>query len=169
MAEKYPINLQKDEEVIALIRRHPIRVILDIVVAVIVALLLLALFGWAASRVPFLSWLWTGLIIIVVLGVVTAVVLDLYRYRNDLWMITNQRIVDSTRHSPFHHTLSTADLVNVQDINIHRQGLLPTLFKFGDVSCQTASQSNLFIFMGVGNPEQVLGLVDAQRDLARQR
>ncbi len=169
MSKNYPVNLQKDEQVIKLLRRHPIRIILDTTVSILAALLLLALIGWLASNISFLSWLWTILIVLVVLGAVASVFLDFYRYRNDVWLITNQRIVDSARRSPFHHTLSTADLVNVQDININRQGVLATLFKFGDVSCQTASQSHLFIFRGVANPERVLELVDAQRDQARQR
>jgi membrane protein YdbS with pleckstrin-like domain len=169
MAEKYPITLQKDEVVVKVLRRHPVRVIMEVAVMIIGLLLLIALFTWLGGLFSFLSGIamilsgLAGLIVLVIVG------LEIYRYRNDIWVITNQRIVDSTKNSPFNHTLSTADLVNVQDINIHRRGVLATLFKFGDVTCQTASQSNLFIFKGVGNPEQVLALVDAHRDLARQR
>ena len=167
MAQQYPVNLQKDEVVIKLLRRHPVRVILEILVTAIIALILLAVLGWLYSTVSFFSTLWIILIALVILGAVITVFMDFYRYRHDLWMITNQRIVDSTRRSPFHHTLSTADLINVQDININRRGVLATLFKFGDVSCQTASQSKLFVFRGVASPEKVLELVDAQRDQAR--
>ena len=114
MAQQYPVNLQKDEVVIKLLRRHPVRVILEILVTAIIALILLAVLGWLYSTVSFFSTLWIILIALVILGAVITVFMDFYRYRHDLWMITNQRIVDSTRRSPFHHTLSTADLINVR-------------------------------------------------------
>lgn len=168
MTEKYPVNLQKDEKVVKLIRRHPVRMILDIVLTVIVMLLVAAALVWLNSILSF-GWIWGSMGTIVVLGGLAFIGIEFYRYRNDVWLLTNQRIVDSTRNSPFNQSVSSADLVNVQDMNFHRRGVLATLFKFGDVTCQTASQTQLFVFRGVPHPEQLLELVDAQRDAARNR
>jgi hypothetical protein len=92
-----------------------------------------------------------------------------YRYRNDLWVITDQRIIDSTRTSPFSLKLSTADLVNVQDMTIERRGIFPTIFDFGDVVCQTAADLQEFRLVGIHHPREIQAMVDRERDRERQR
>ena len=39
-----------------------------------------------------------------------------YRYQNDIWAVTNQRLVDSIKRNWFHHQMASADLVDVEDI-----------------------------------------------------
>jgi membrane protein YdbS with pleckstrin-like domain len=172
MAEKYPVTLQKDEKVIKLLRRHPARLVLDIVLTVIIEIIVLFALVWlqgVTASWEWLSWLWNILIIITLAGGLIFIGVEFYRYRNDVWLLTNQRIIDSTRNSPFNQTVSSADLVNVQDMNFHKRGVLATMFNFGDVTCQTASQTQHFTFRGVPHPEDVLHLVDTHRDLARHR
>lgn len=91
-----------------------------------------------------------------------------YRYQNDVWVVTNQRIIDSIRRHWFHHRMSSADLVDVEDINVVREGVLATLFDFGDVRCQTAGEVPNFILSGIPGPAKVLGTIDAARDAARR-
>lgn len=91
-----------------------------------------------------------------------------YRWVNDIWVITNQRIVDSTKTNWFNHRMASADLVDVEDIAVHRSGLLQTAFKFGDVRCQTAGELPNFVLSGIPRPAQVLAVVDATRDAARR-
>jgi hypothetical protein len=91
-----------------------------------------------------------------------------YRYQNDVWVVTNQRIIDSIRRHWFHHRMSSADLVDVEDINVVREGVLATLFDFGDVRCQTAGEVPNFILSGIPEPAKVLGTIDAARDAARR-
>ncbi len=169
VAEKYPVNLQKDEKVVRLLRRHPARLILDILLTVIIEILVLVVLFWLRDTVEFLGLLWNILIGIALVGGLLFIGIEFYRYRNDVWLLTNQRIVDSTRTSPFNQTVSSADLVNVQDMNFHKRGVLATLFNFGDVTCQTASHTQHFTFRGVSRPEEVLHLVDTHRDQARNR
>ena len=92
-----------------------------------------------------------------------------YAYHNDLWVITNQRIVDCFRPNPFNMRLSTADLVNVQDMTVHRSGLLRTVFDFGDIVCQTAADNQDFRLVGIPRPREVQALVDRERDRERLR
>ncbi len=91
-----------------------------------------------------------------------------YRYHNDLWVVTDQRVVDSIKRHWFHHRMASADLVDVEDMSVFREGLLPTIFNFGDVRCQTAGQVANFVLAGIPKPAEVLGLVDAARDTARR-
>ena len=91
-----------------------------------------------------------------------------YRYNNDMWVVTNQRIIDSLRRHWFHHQMASADLIDVEDISVHKEGLLPTAFNFGDVRCQTAGEQPNFILSGIPDPSGVLGTIDAARDAARR-
>jgi hypothetical protein len=71
--------------------------------------------------------------------------LNWYRYHHDIWVITNQRIVDSLKTNPFSQRLATADLVNVQDMTVQRHGLLQTMLNYGNIVCETAAEGGQFI------------------------
>ncbi|MBI4302220.1 MAG: hypothetical protein HY664_06410 [Chloroflexi bacterium] len=90
-----------------------------------------------------------------------------YRYDNDIWVITDQRLVDSTKNHWFHLHISTTDLVDIQDMTITRSGILRTLFNFGDIECQTAGTVRNFSLTGIPKPAELHSLVDRLRDQAR--
>ena len=161
-----PVKLQNDEKVVREVRRHPAAVTLQIVGDVIVAILLILLINWLSGLVPTLSTLWNIAYVVVILGALLIGLVAFYRYHNDVWLITNQRIVNSVKSSPFNHCVSSTDLINVQDIAIQKKGILATTFNFGDVVCQTASTKGNFTFRGVPNPTQLLEEVDRLRDEA---
>jgi hypothetical protein len=63
--------------------------------------------------------------------------------------------------------VSSADLINVQDIAVRKSGLLQAIFDFGDVVCQTAGTEGRFVLSAVPHPAEVLGIIDRTRDAAR--
>ncbi len=162
-----PVKLQAGEEVELQLRRHPVYAILQIIGAVVVAILLILLVNWLSGLLPNLSTLWTIAYVIIILGALLFGFVAFYRYFNDLWLITNQRLIDSTRTTPFNHTVASTDLVNVQDIGVQKKGILATMFNFGDVVCQTASTRGNFVFRGVPKPTEMLEKLDQLRDAAR--
>jgi membrane protein YdbS with pleckstrin-like domain len=164
-----PITLQSDEKLVAVKKRHPVYVILKGIAAVVIAGLLIWGISWVSSNVASASALWPWLYVVVILAVALYVGILLYRYYNDLWIVTNQRLVDSLRRTPFNHELASTDLINVQDINVHKRGIMPTIFNFGDVVCQTASTHGTFSFSGVGHPAQLMEDLDRLRDEARRQ
>lgn len=91
-----------------------------------------------------------------------------YAYHHDFWMITNQRLVDSQRRHWFHQEIASADLVDVQDTSVERNGVLQTVLNFGDLLCQTAGQQLNFVLHGIPNPVSVLTTLDHARDEARR-
>lgn len=111
---------------------------------------------WIAALVYLLYWL-------------VRIFLNWYRYSNDIWVITNQRIVDSTKTTPITLKISTADLINVQDMTVERDGLFRTMFNYGDVICQTAAEQQEFRMTGIPRPQEVQLLVDKERDRERLR
>jgi hypothetical protein len=93
-----------------------------------------------------------------------------YRYRHDIWVVTNQRIIDSIKRHPFDLRVATADLVNIQDMSIQRSGLTPTLLGYGTVVCETAGAERVaFNISGIPQPEAVQLLIDRERDRERMR
>lgn len=165
---KLPVTLQENENVVKLLRRHPVRVISVLLGAAIFTLLLLLLLNWMRSLVPAISTVWYVLMALVAFVGIIFMLLEFYRYRNDLWVVTNQRLIDSIKRNPFNHEVSSTDLINVQDISTSKSGILQTIFDYGDVHCQTASSSQAFTILGVPHPSQVLELIDSLRDKARQ-
>ena len=170
---KLPFDLQSGESVILLCRRHPVFFFSKMAGVVLAALLPIAALllivylvnddlGGTVGKIAI------GIAIVWALYWLVRGYFTWYRYQNDLWVVSNQRIVDSTKRHWFHHRMSSADLVNVEDMSVHRSGMLPTLFNFGDLRCQTAGQQGNFVLSGIPNPTKVLGIVDANRDAARR-
>ncbi|MEZ4767750.1 MAG: PH domain-containing protein [Caldilineales bacterium] len=168
-----PVNLQTGETVIRLVRRHPVYVILKTIATVLIALLI---FWLAGTLRDWLRGFLSGDLTSTVLNIIRAVVVIaailyflfiFYRYRNDIWLITNQRLIDSSKPHPFRHDVSSASLKNIQDISISQRGFLATIFKFGNLICQTAASGGSFEFRGVPNPKELLDIVDDARAKAR--
>ena len=172
-AESLPFPLQQSEVVGQIVRRHwmylwPRTIVLGLwglVPVTVIALVLswadaydgvVAQIFWVAAAIWLLYW-------------AIRMFLNWYRYRHDIWVITNQRIVDSYKQSPFHHKLSTADLVNVQDMMVERRGILQTTMNYGDIVCQTAGTAGEFRLTGIPHPDEVQLLVDRERDRERTR
>jgi hypothetical protein len=169
---KLPFELQSDEAVLLFARRHwlyfysqlALIVLAGLVVTIAGILLVVATFGfdgWLGKATLLAIILWAGY-----WGV--RAYFHWYRYNNDLWAVTNQRLVDSIKKHWFHHAMASADLVDVEDIRVVREGVLHTMFNFGDVRCQTAGEVPNFVLDGIPNPVGVLAVVDNARDAARR-
>jgi hypothetical protein len=160
-----PVNLQSGEEVIRLVRRHPVYVIVNTIIAIVLALVVFWLAGWLRDVLA-LDITSTILNIIRIIAIAAALLyflLIFYRYRNDIWLITNQRLIDSTKTTPFNHSVASTSLTNIQDVSIEKRGILATVFNFGNLICQTAATSGAFVFRGVPRPTELLEVVDNAR------
>ncbi|MEO8541669.1 MAG: PH domain-containing protein [bacterium] len=169
---KLPFELQADEAVLLFARRHWIYfysqlaliILAGVVATVGVVILVLSTFGFdgiLGKGLGLALILWAGY-----WGV--RAYFHWYRYQNDIWAVTNQRLVDSIKRNWFHHTMASADLVDVEDIRVVRAGILQTVFNFGDVRCQTAGEVANFVLDGIPDPTKTLAVVDAARDAARR-
>ena len=169
---KLPFPLQEGEQFLTLARRHWLFFYPKLVAGVIVALMPVGAIWWAMAR---FDWTDNSLPRLIALGI-TGVWLVYwavrlyfvkYRYDNDIWAVTNQRIIDSVKNNWFHLQMSTADLVDIEDMSVIRSGVLGTMFDFGDINCQTAGTVPKFTFRGIPQPREVQALVDRLRDQLR--
>jgi hypothetical protein len=165
--------LQENEQVLQICRKHWIylwpRAVLYALLAVAPVIALAIIFdktiglGGAAGKVFWIA------VAVYLLYWALRIFFNWYRYNNDIWVVTNQRIVDSTKTTPFNMKMSTADLVSVLDMTVERNGILRTMFNYGDIVCQTAAEIQEFRMAGIPRPQEVQLLVDKERDRERTR
>lgn len=169
---KLPFALQDAETVLLLCRRHWMYLYPKLLLLALIAVFPIVVVTWIAAAGPGLDSVAGRLVLVAdaawALFWLVRVYFTWYRYNNDMWVVTNQRLVDSLRRHWFHHQMASADLVDVEDMSVRREGLLPTLFNFGDVRCQTAGEQPNFVLAGIPCPADVLGTIDSARDAARR-
>lgn len=167
-----PVELQADENLILRKRRHILfltwqmgKVLLTGVLPIVVLLIavdqITGLDGNNGTITGAVAAVWGGFWLIVAY-------FTWYRYNRDEWVVTDQRLIDSIKRHWFHHQISSADLIQIEDMSVNRSGLLQTMFNFGDLRCQTAGTKQNFVLAGIPDPAGVLGVVDAARDSARR-
>jgi hypothetical protein len=76
-------------------------------------------------------------------------------YYLDVWIITNQRIINIEQRGFFSRVISEQKLFRVQDVTSETHGVWSTLLRFGFVYVQTAGAKSRFIFEDVPHPNQV--------------
>lgn len=67
-------------------------------------------------------------------------------YYLDVWIVTNQRIINVEQKGLFARVISEKDLGRMQDITSEVKGFWATLLSYGDVHIQTAGEKERFVF-----------------------
>lgn len=80
-------------------------------------------------------------------------------YYLDVWVVTNQRILNIEQEGLFSRTISELNLEKIQDVTSEVKGKLATVLDFGDVHIQTAAEEKRFIFEEIPNPRQVVAKI----------
>jgi len=76
-------------------------------------------------------------------------------YYLDVWIVTNQKILDIEQIGLFSREVSILHLERIQDITTEVNGIVKTLVKFGDLHVQTAGQQREFVIKDVPNPDMI--------------
>ncbi|MHB8860271.1 MAG: PH domain-containing protein [Minisyncoccota bacterium] len=81
------------------------------------------------------------------------------RYFLNVWVLTNQRIVDIKQRSYFNREVSSLFLSRVQDVTTDVEGVLPSLLGIGDITVQSAGTVDEFHMRGIPRPEQMRDII----------
>lgn len=73
-------------------------------------------------------------------------------YYLDIWILTDQRIIDVEQVGLFSRVVSEVDLEKIQDVTSEVHGVLPTIFGFGDIHVQTAAEEKRFAMKSIPHP-----------------
>lgn len=73
----------------------------------------------------------------------------------DVWVVTNERVINVDQRRLFSRRISEVRLVQVQDVTTVVEGFFHTFLKFGDIDLQTAAEQGKFTFKNIPNPDSV--------------
>ena len=153
---------QRDEEATVLLARvHWFRFVghillsLFLIVIWLVALLLLQTYSPA-----FLTGIWGQVFVLFSGAYFLFVLLFLFigwlNYYLDVWIVTNERLVDIDQRSLFNRSVSQLSLRKIQNVRAEVKGILPTLLRFGDVDVESAGADvGRFSFRSIPKPFEV--------------
>ncbi len=164
----------ENEQILMVIHRHWFNIIVHLISVFFLSLFLLGsmsifpiIFPEASTlaNLPFFSFAQNTLLIF--LWLYSFLVWIDYYF--DVWVVTNERIVNIEQKGLFNRHISELRFSRVQDVTASVDGLIPTMLNFGDVYVQTAAEQERFIFRQVGDPFKIKDRVmtlsrDASKD-----
>ncbi len=169
LAEK--IQLEPDETILMLVRKHWFIITLQMLSVVIVAIFPLVAFivfsflpislpvsmtGYGISMIA----LYTGWLIccwMALFGVWT-------NYYLDVWTITNKRLIAVDQRGLFFRNTGSFRLERLQDINVSIRGILATFLDYGDLQAETASEDRDFVARAIPKPQELKALILSATD-----
>lgn len=77
----------------------------------------------------------------------------------DMWIISNDRLIDVNQKGLFSRMVTEVDLYLIQEITSEQHGLFGHIFNYGDVYIQTAGAMPRVVFMDVKNPHGIRNLL----------
>jgi len=80
-------------------------------------------------------------------------------YYFDVWVITDERIINIEQKGLFLRRVSAAEYEKIQDITAEVKGFLQTVINFGDVSVQTAGETDNIILRRISDPYEIKNLI----------
>lgn len=164
--EGFTFQTQKHNEVILLfLRRHFITNVPWILISLILSfipILLIAL----NSRFALLAAIQIPRQFVIILTLFYYLILFSYVFINfltwfyNVFLVTNERIVDVDYSNIVVHNVAETKVVQVEDVNYTQSGFIRTLFNYGDVFLQTAGTEMIFEALAVPKPREATNIIE---------
>lgn len=157
------IKQKNYEKIIHILRRHPITFVPTILLFITLFAIPIVLYMIIKNAFPdFVSG--TQMYPLFALGgsiYYLSTYLFLYAhfidYYLDIWIVTNDRIIDNEQHGLFHRTTTELELHSIEDVTSQVSGILGTVFKYGDLTIKTSSVTTTIVFRQIPHPEKIRG------------
>ncbi len=168
------IELESDEEVLTLVRKHWFIITIELIsvgIVILVPLFLLlgttflsfgdVVLSFVTEYSDFVSF---GIVTWLLLATMAGFMLWTHYYL-DLWIVTDRRIIVIDQRGFFNRNVSSFRLERLQDIKVTISGIIPTLLNFGTITAQTASAAeSAFTTVGLPNPRELQALIQKATD-----
>ena len=170
-------SLQEDETVYLILREHWAYLFLKILVWIFFAAVLIFFNRIAKQYLPNLFLDRPGQITLLFTQIYTMfLVLSLFLifvvYYLNVQIITNLRVVDIDQVGLFSHRISELHIDKIEDVTSEINGILGTLFNYGNVYVQTAAATDRFEFTNIPDPaaveKMILDLYEQNSNFAKE-
>ncbi len=158
--EKF-IKKKPYEEIVCVLRRHPLIFLRDVAGFLVLLGVPLAARDLIAVNYPTLLEGFISRPILTLLGSAYLLFVWLLLYAHfmdyylDTWIVTNDRIINIEQEGIFARTISELDLYKIQDTTSEVKGIAATFFKYGNVYIQTAAEKQRFVFEQISDPHSI--------------
>jgi len=155
------IKQKSYEQIVYLLRRHPITFVPQALLFVILASIPVIIYTFLNN---YFAGVFTDPVyypLLILAGSVYYLSILLFFYTEfiifylDIWIVTNDRIVDIEQLGLFSRSISELDLFRIQDVTSDTHGVIATIFKYGVVTVKTASSNVHIVFKNVKNPDKI--------------
>lgn len=157
-------NQREDEEIVLLRRRHPwVLWKSGLFILILVIVVIAAFLFWGASLKSSIA-----LIAALLIGGYHIIV-RWFVYTNDIYILTNQRIINIDQSGFFARRVSEAELENIQNVTYEIKGPIRSFLNFGGIQIQTAGSAPGLLLKNVENPHFVQEkIVSLQKSLSKK-
>ena len=156
------VSKDPKEKVVLFLRRHPITNIGWILVS-----LLMLVAPMVLSSFPLLDFLPDNFQFIAVLGWYLITIAFTFEFFLDwffsVYIITDERVFDVDFVNLIYREISEANIDQIQDVTVKMGGVVRTVFNYGDIMIQTASEVPRIEFEGVPKPDEVAKILRGLR------
>ncbi len=160
----------EDERIILFTRRHWIVFFVQVFWALVVGAMMVACLYMVYYYLPYFQdnpgeakLLWAIGIIVAMMIWLTIYIAWVDHYL-DVWIVTNERIVEIKQNALFNRQISELELDKIQDINAKVIGLWGTFLGYGTILVQTAGAVEMFEFLRIPHPYDVQKVVLSLRN-----
>lgn len=165
----YPnLNLSESEYVISAVRRHPIGLIIPLLVGtVIIALATSLLMNYAAFADYFnirgaAADANTVTVPIILFDVLVALGMFVvyYVYVNNKFFLTNESVIQEIQISLFSRLEQTVSLTNIEDASYTQENIIQTIFNYGSIRLSTEGDETTYRFTYVAHPKMHIAVLN---------
>lgn len=153
-------TLNPDEKLIMIIRKHKIYYLKHALVLLFLFILPILLYLFLAFNLedlfnPIIDTLFIIISSVYYLAILFFSLISWMNYYLDVWLVTNERIIEYEQKSPFHRETGELMLESIEDVSVRVEGIIPSIIKSGNVYVQTAGQAERFVFVDAPKPEDI--------------
>lgn len=157
------LTLGSDERILMVLRRHWWVMVSPILFTLFLLIIPAILVSALPSLVPAVDASWEPVLrfftTLYFLGVLLFAFILWMNYYLDVWIITNERVIDIEQRNLFSRVISEIPMERIQNVSIEIHGVVETLLKFGDITVQTAGHREPFMIPGVPDLYQAKDLI----------
>lgn len=147
-----------DEEVLLLLRAHPITFVPMIATALFLLIIpfLVNVFLvkiLSIEELIFTNFVWFSFIF-------TYVFMTIVTWLFNVGLVTDERVLDMDYSNILHSQPTSTSIEDITDVTAKTTGFIRSLFRYGDVFVQTAGTEQNIDFLAVPNPEDVVSIIN---------